>query len=117
MATAAIMRRTGAKSSSTARSAAVCRCQVARGFHTSKRFDVKVGDSVPNLGVLAEGSPGNKINLAEEFAKGRTGLVIGVPGAFSGACSAKHVPSYMNHPKIKDVGQVFVVSVNDAFGV
>lgn len=31
------------------------------------------------------------------------------------ACSAAHVPGYINHPKLKDAGKVFVVSVNDPF--
>jgi len=75
---------------------------------------VGVGDPIPNLAVLVENSPGNKVNLAEEFKKG-DGLIIGVPAAFSGACSQQHVPSYMQHPAIKTAGQVFVVSVNDAF--
>lgn len=85
-----------------------------RHFHTGRPLFVKVGQEVPNLEVLVEDSPGNKVNLAEEFQKG-DGLIIGVPGAFSGACSQTHVPSYITHPKLKDAGQVFVVSVNDAF--
>lgn len=31
------------------------------------------------------------------------------------ACSSTHVPGYINHPKLKDAGKVFVVSVNDPF--
>jgi len=85
-----------------------------RHFHSTRPALVQVGDTIPDLPVLAENSPGNKINLAEEFKKG-DGLIIGVPAAFSGACSQQHVPSYMTHPDITDVGQVFVVSVNDAF--
>jgi len=89
----------------------------ARGFaafHTSRPTLVRVGDKIPDLAVLVENSPGNKVNLADEFKKG-DGLIIGVPAAFSGACSQQHVPSYMSHPRIGDAGQVFVVSVNDAF--
>lgn len=85
-----------------------------RQFHAGRPLFVKAGQEVPNLEVLVEDSPGNKVNLAEEFQKG-DGLIIGVPGAFSGACSQTHVPSYITHPKLKDAGQVFVVSVNDAF--
>ncbi|CAK7197790.1 hypothetical protein SEUCBS139899_000438 [Sporothrix eucalyptigena] len=85
-----------------------------RCFHAARPLFVKVGQEVPDLEVLVEGSPGNKVNLAEEFQKG-DGIIIGVPGAFSGACSQTHVPSYITHPKLKDAGQVFVVSVNDAF--
>jgi peroxiredoxin len=31
------------------------------------------------------------------------------------ACSSTHVPSYINHPKLKDAGKAFVISVNDPF--
>ena len=42
---------------------------------------VKPGDSIPTV-ELEEGGPGNKVNLATEFADGN-GLIIGVPAAFS----------------------------------
>ncbi|KAF9873500.1 IBR domain-containing protein [Colletotrichum karsti] len=87
----------------------------ARAFSSTPRAFVKVGDSVPDAPYLVENSPGNKVNLAEEFAKVKTGIIIGVPAAFSPACSATHVPSYINHPKLKEAGPVFVVSVNDPF--
>lgn len=31
------------------------------------------------------------------------------------ACSSTHVPGFINHPKLKEAGQVFVVAVNDPF--
>ncbi|KAI0534752.1 AhpC/TSA family protein [Xylaria digitata] len=83
----------------------------ARQFHATPRAFVQVGDAVPDID-LHEDSPANKVNLAKEFG---SGVIIGVPAAFSGACSQKHVPSYINHPKLAEAGQVFVVSVNDAF--
>lgn len=39
----------------------------------------------------------------------------GVPAAFSPTCSDSHVPGYVTSPKTKNAGQVYVVSVNDAF--
>ena len=42
---------------------------------------VKNGDAVPDLDVLVEDSPGNKVNLAKEI-KGK-GIIIGTPAAFS----------------------------------
>ncbi|KXH66584.1 IBR domain-containing protein [Colletotrichum salicis] len=86
----------------------------ARAFHSTPAAFVKVGDAVPEVD-LVENSPGNKVNLAEEFGKVTNGLIIGVPAAFSPACSASHIPSYINHPKLKEAGSVFVVSVNDPF--
>ncbi|XXH01395.1 translation machinery-associated protein 16 [Hypoxylon texense] len=83
-----------------------------RAFHATPRALVRVGDPVPDLDALHEGSPGNKVNLARELG---SGVIVGVPAAFSGACSQKHVPSYIQHPKLRDAGKVFVVAVNDAF--
>jgi 2-Cys peroxiredoxin 5 len=74
---------------------------------------VKVGDSVPSV-ELTEGNPGNKINLANEIGSG-SGIIIGVPAAFSPTCSDSHIPGFVSHPKLKDAGKVFVISVNDAF--
>ncbi|KIN04421.1 hypothetical protein OIDMADRAFT_25080 [Oidiodendron maius Zn] len=74
---------------------------------------VNPGDSIPTV-ELEEGGLGNKVNLATEFGDGN-GLIIGVPAAFSPTCSDSHIPGYIKHPKIKDAGKVFVVSVNDPF--
>jgi 2-Cys peroxiredoxin 5 len=53
----------------------------ARSFHSSARVFIKIGDKLPNLDVLVENSPGNKVDLSE-FTKGKA-LIIGVPAAFS----------------------------------
>lgn len=92
---------------------------------------VKAGDTVPEV-TLIEDSPGNIVELHKEIGTGN-GLIIGVPAAFSMAflagkpvtwkltgvsgpsCSNSHVPGYINHPKLKDAGKVFVISVNDPF--
>jgi len=100
------------------RSLATRRCaQIARQqaqFHASRPAFVKVGDALPDLEVLAEGSPGNKLNLAKELGT-KKGLIIGVPAAFSPSCSEKHIPGFIEHAKLKDAGEVYVVSVNDPF--
>ena len=75
---------------------------------------MKIGDPIPST-ELHESSPGNKINLANELSSQKKALIIGVPGAFSPACSASHVPGYISHPALKNAGKVFVIGVNDAF--
>ncbi|OJJ49187.1 hypothetical protein ASPZODRAFT_129598 [Penicilliopsis zonata CBS 506.65] len=82
-------------------------------FHRTAPALVRQGDAVPDLNVLVEDSPGNKVNLAKEIT-GKA-VIIGTPAAFSPACSSTHVPGYINHPKLKEAGQVFVISVNDPF--
>lgn len=87
----------------------------ARGFRTTPAPAVKAGDSLPDLDVLMEATPGTRVNLASEVDRVGSALIIGVPAAFSGVCSASHVPSYIKHPSTKDYGLVAVVSVNDVF--
>lgn len=50
-------------------------------FHSTRPAFVKVGDALPDLDVLVEGSPGNKINLAKELQD--KGIIVGTPAAFS----------------------------------
>ncbi|KKY29420.1 putative tsa family protein [Diaporthe ampelina] len=97
-----------------ARSGIASSVRTTRAFHSTPAALVKVGDGVPYLDVLREGSPANTVNLAEELSA-EDGIIIGVPGAFSPGCSQKHIPSYLTHPDLKDAGKVFVVSVNDPF--
>ncbi|KAH8725507.1 AhpC/TSA family protein [Phaeosphaeriaceae sp. PMI808] len=98
---------------SIARSFSLTRSVVDRRlFHASTPAFVKVGDKLPDV-ELVENSPGNKVNIAKELT-GR-GVIVGVPAAFSPACSESHVPGYINSKKLKDAGKVFVVSVNDPF--
>lgn len=97
-----------------ARSGIASTVRTTRAFHPTPAAMIKVGDGIPHLDVLREGSPANTVNLAEELAA-EDGIIIGVPGAFSPGCSQKHIPSYLTHPNLKDAGKVFVVSVNDPF--
>lgn len=84
-------------------------------FHTTARAWIKAGDPLPDMDVLMEGTPGTRVNLAEEAQKTNNMLLIGVPAAFSPACSAKHIPGYVNHPRTKEFESIAVVSVNDVF--
>ncbi|KAJ5505652.1 Redoxin [Penicillium expansum] len=74
-------------------------------FHSTAPAFVQKGDAIPNLDVL--------VNLAKEIKN--KAVIIGTPAAFSPACSSTHVPGFINHPKLKEAGQAFVISVNDPF--
>lgn len=54
--------------------------RAARGFQSSARANVQVGDAIPSI-ELVETSPGNKVNIAKEL-QGK-GVIVGVPAAFS----------------------------------
>jgi peroxiredoxin len=79
---------------------------------------IKVGDRLPSVKLKQLTADGMKDLLTDEaFAHGRS-VLFAVPGAFTPTCSAKHVPSFVNHAetlKGKGVERIACVSVNDAF--
>lgn len=92
--------------------------QTYRSFRTISYRLFKAGDSIP-MGIkgLHESSPGNKIDLGLEVSNGKY-IIVGVPAAFSPACSSSHIPGYIkyiNQLKSKGVSQVIVTCVNDSF--
>ena len=86
---------------------------------------LKVGDKLPAVKlqefIEVEGNGcsigPNQFKVAD-LAKGKKIAIFGLPGAFTPTCSAKHVPSYVQHHdalKAKGVDEIWCVSVNDAF--
>jgi peroxiredoxin len=87
---------------------------------------IKAGDKLPD-GKLMETTEFDsatqcamapkEVNVAEAV-KGKKIAIFGLPGAYTPTCSAKHVPSYLQHLdalKAKGVSEIWCVSVNDAF--
>jgi peroxiredoxin len=86
---------------------------------------IKVGDRLPD-GQLQEyievetagcAIGPNTFNVAD-LVKGKKIVIFGLPGAYTPTCSAKHVPSYLQHYdelKRKGVDEIWCLSVNDAF--
>jgi len=73
--------------------------------------------SLLNSSITLTDTSGQKKSLKDIFEKKKVALV-GVPGAFSGVCSTKHLPTYLtNAAKLKEKGidQIVCVSVNDHF--
>lgn len=88
----------------------------ARLFSSSTVARIAVGDKIPST-KLFEGSPGNDVDLVDELSS-KKAVIIGVPGAFSPACSASHVPGFLKNLRAfnnKGYDAFFVVGVNDAF--
>ena len=78
---------------------------------------IKEGEQLPKSEFYYLDSSGaaKKITTAEVFKNHKT-IVIGVPGAFTKVCSAKHLPGYVNNyeeAKNKGVTKIICVSVND----
>lgn len=79
----------------TRRAAAAAAPRALRTFHSTPRPAVSVGDALPDV-ELMENSPGNKVSIAAEL-KGKKGLIIGVPAAFS-KCLPAITPSNATSP-------------------
>lgn len=76
----------------------------------------KVGDSLPDATVW-ENDTKTSSKITDIF-KGKKGVLVSVPGAFTPVCSSKHVPSYIeNYDKLKAKGVevIAVISVNDPY--
>ncbi|EDO16918.1 hypothetical protein Kpol_1020p26 [Vanderwaltozyma polyspora DSM 70294] len=78
----------------------------------------KIGDRIPKgVAGIQENSPGNTIDIGEEVSNGKN-IIIGLPAAFSPACSSSHVPGFIKHLKEfenKGFSKILVTTVNDSF--
>ena len=77
---------------------------------------IKEGEKLPLSEFFYLDSNGSqKIKSTDLFENQKT-IVIGVPGAFTKVCSAKHLPGYVNNfeaAKKKGVNKIICISVND----
>ncbi len=79
---------------------------------------IKVGDSIPSMKLMAATADGPKEVSTDEIFKGKKVVLFAVPGAFTPTCSAKHLPGFVQHVgdlKAKGVDTVVCMAVNDAF--
>lgn len=79
---------------------------------------LNVGDTLPDAQMSVMGSEGPDLTSLSEMLAGRKTVVFGLPGAFTGPCSTKHIPSFirvMDDLKAKGVEDVICISVNDPF--
>jgi peroxiredoxin len=86
----------------------VLRSTALRGF-------ASVGDKLPSI-ELHQGFPPKKYNLAD-FAKDKSLLLVGLPGAFTPTWSTRQIPNYLEHQDaLREAGihTVIVYCVNDA---
>jgi peroxiredoxin len=85
---------------------------------------IKIGDRVPES-LLTESTAFDAacpvapslVSVAEATA-GKRVVILGVPGAFTPTCSAKHLPGFLEHLddfKAKHVNEIWCLSTNDAF--
>ena len=92
------------------------RANTAAGTATGmSRHFASVGDMLPSV-ELHQGWPPKKYNLAD-FAKNKSVLLVGLPGAFTPTWSTKQIPNYLEHQDaLREAGihTIIVYCVNDA---
>jgi peroxiredoxin len=79
---------------------------------------IKVGDKIPSVTLKQVTAEGPKEITTDEFFGGKKVALFAVPGAFTPACSQRHLPGFVDKAadiKAKGVDAVVCVAVNDPF--
>lgn len=79
---------------------------------------IKEQDKLPDTTIFIKDDSEIQETTLAAWAKGRRVVLIAVPGAFTPTCSARHLPSFVDHHdaiKDKDIDAIGCLSVNDAF--
>ena len=77
---------------------------------------IKEGEKLPIADFFYLDSSGTKKIKSSVLFNNQKTIVIGVPGAFTKVCSAKHLPGYVSNfeeAKKKGVTKIVCISVND----
>ncbi len=79
---------------------------------------IKVGDKIPEGGFAVMTAEGPGAMTTDELFGGKKVVLFSVPGAFTPACSTKHLPGFVENAdaiRAKGVDTVACLAVNDAF--
>lgn len=79
---------------------------------------IEVGARVPEATLLENVEAGVAPVSTGELLAGRKVVLFGLPGAYTGTCSTRHVPSFIavaDDLRAKGVDDIVCVSVNDPF--
>jgi peroxiredoxin len=79
---------------------------------------IKVGDKLPTATLKHMTPEGVQEITTDDFFRGKKVALFAVPGAFTPACSQRHLPGYVDRAadlKAKGIDEVACVAVNDAF--
>ena len=77
---------------------------------------INVGDRLPSVTLRQVTPEGPKELRSDDFFRGKKVLLFAVPGAFTPACSQRHLPGYVEKAadiKAKGIDEVACVAVND----
>ena len=76
------------------------------------------GETIPSMKLTQSSPDGPRETSTDELFGGKTVVLIGVPGAFTPTCSARHMPGFVEQAdalKAKGADVVACMAVNDAF--
>jgi peroxiredoxin len=79
---------------------------------------IQVGDKLPTVTLKHMTPEGVQEITTDAFFRGKKVALFAVPGAFTPACSQRHLPGFVEKSadiKAKGVDEVACVAVNDAF--
>jgi glutaredoxin/glutathione-dependent peroxiredoxin len=79
---------------------------------------IQVGDRLPNATFRVMTAEGPKPKTTDEIFKGKKVALFGMPGAFTGPCHGKHMPTVVGSIdalKAKGIDTIAVTTVNDPF--
>jgi len=79
---------------------------------------VNVGDRIPSATLKQLTPEGVKDIGTDEIFRGKKVVLFAVPGAFTPACSQRHLPGFVDKAadiRAKGVDEIACVAVNDAF--
>ena len=78
---------------------------------------INVGDKLPSVTLRQVTPEGPKEVTTDEFFRGKKVALFAVPGAFTPACSQRHLPGFVEKSaeiKAKGIDEIACVAVNDA---
>jgi glutaredoxin/glutathione-dependent peroxiredoxin len=81
-------------------------------------MSISVGEKIPSVTLKQLTPEGVKEVTTDEIFGGKKVVLFAVPGAFTPACSQRHLPGFVERAadiKAKGVDEIACVAVNDAF--
>src|SRR5204862_1668958 len=79
---------------------------------------IQVGDKIPSTTLKQMTPEGPKDVTTDELFGGKKVALFAVPGAFTPACSQRHLPGYVERAadiRAKGIDEIVCVAVNDVF--
>jgi peroxiredoxin len=77
---------------------------------------IQVGERIPEVKLRTINQEGKREVSTGELFRGRRVVLFGVPGAFTGTCSQRHLPGFVDHAdeiRARGVDLIACTAVND----